>query len=108
MRPKVGIEFDVSLPIEAQLNAARKHLAQKAREWPSSSQRIQPSRKKFPLYLRLLDFEAALTKDREIGTHLFPGQEGESLRHSIRDTLKAARRWQNDYLPIAFHSPAAS
>jgi hypothetical protein len=106
--PKVGIEFDVSLPIEAQLNAARKHLTQKAKEWPSSSQRVKPSRKKFPLYLRLLDFKAAVTKDREIGAHLFIGEEGEPLRHSIRDTLKAARRWQNDYLRIALHSPAAS
>jgi hypothetical protein len=106
--PKVGIEFDVSLSIQAQVNAARKHLTQKARNWPSSSQRVQPSQKKFPFYLRLLDFEAAVTKDREIGAHLFPRQEGESLRHSIRDTIKAARRWQNDYLRIAFHSPTAS
>jgi hypothetical protein len=110
MLPEVGILFDVSLPIEPQLDGARKLLADKAKKWlPSPQKRVQPPIKKFPLYLRLLDFEAALTPDKKIGAALFPeAKAAETLRDSIRDTLNAAQRWQRDYLLVALHSRAIS
>ena len=104
---KVRLEFDVTLPVEPQLDTARLLLLQRAGEW-SSTRRIKMQVDKFPRYLRLLDFEDAGASDKEIGEHLFPSVGGERLRNLIRDTLDAAQRWQRDYLLIAMHSSAPS
>ena len=102
--PQVLIEFDVTLPIEPQLESARRELLRQAEKQPS----LPPMQiDKFPRYLRLLDFKEARTPNREIGRCLFPGSApGESLRTSIRQNLKAARHWQTNYLSIALHSMA--
>jgi hypothetical protein len=107
--PQVGILYDVSLSLQPQIDATWKLLAERAREWSSSAPRnVKPPLEKFPTYLRLLDFEAIATTDIEIGSHLFPGKSGEGLRDIINKTSKAARRWQDDYLLIALHSPTGS
>ena len=102
--PQVLIAFDVTLPIEPQLESARRELLRQAEKQPS----LPPMQiDKFPRYLRLLDFKEARTPNREIGRCLFPSSApGESLRTSIRQNLKAARHWQTNYLSIALHSPA--
>jgi hypothetical protein len=110
--PKILIEFDCSLPVEPQISVARQHLIQHLieRTWELGlvKRPIKMQVDKFPRYLRLLDFEAAGTTDKEIGKHLFPSAEGERLRNLIRDNLEQAQRWQRDYLLIALHSPATS
>jgi hypothetical protein len=101
--PKVLFEFDLTLPVEPQLESARRELLRQAGQ-PSLSPRMQID--KFPRYLRLLDFKEAHTSNREIGDRLFPGSAlGEPLRKSIRQNLEAAQHWQANYLSIALHPP---
>jgi hypothetical protein len=107
--PKVGIEFDVTLPIRAQLVAARQLLQRRADRyrttndvpaWPSKRPRVE----KLTPYLRLLDFEEAGASDQEIGAALNPNKSGESLRDVIRKQLDAAHKCQEQYLLLAWHS----
>jgi Proteobacterial transcriptional regulator-like domain len=101
--PQVLLSFDVTLPIGPQLEGARQVLLchQAERQHPS---RMQIDT--FPRYLRLLDFKEARAPNREIGDYLFSDSvQGEPLRKLIRQNLKAAQRWQNNYLGIALHSP---
>jgi hypothetical protein len=106
--PGVLIEFDASLPIEPQLDNARRLLHARAKQLPSRPRDARLPIGKFRTYLRLLDFQDEGATDREIGEHLFQGAGGERLRNLIRDNFEAARRWQHDYLLIALHSPANS
>jgi Proteobacterial transcriptional regulator-like domain len=104
--PQVLIAFDVTLPIEPQLESARRELLRQA-ERQHLSPRMQID--KFPRYLRLLDFKEARTSNKEIGDYLFPNSVlGEPLRKSIRQNLKAAQHWQANYLSIALHSPTTA
>jgi hypothetical protein len=103
--PEVLVAFDVSLPIDVQLDAARRVLLLRSKQ---PRRRIKLRIDKFPLYLRLLDFQQAAAPDKEIGAHLFPNQSGEKLRDAIRKTFDASCRWQDDYLVIALHPPDAS
>jgi hypothetical protein len=101
--PKVLLEFDLSLPLEVQLDNARRWLTRRARR-AGTMRRVTFQVEKFPAYLRLLDFEELGTPDKEIGEHLFPNQSGDKLRDTIRKALTAAQRWQDDYRAIALHS----
>jgi hypothetical protein len=95
--PKVLIEFDVELPIQPQMLAAQQELDRRAK-------RVEPIRmqvEKFPRYLQYLDFHDTGALDAIIGRHLFPGQNGEKLRNSLRNTFEAALRWSDDYRRIA-------
>jgi hypothetical protein len=105
--PKVLIEFDATLPIEPQLDGARRLLHQRAKArpvWRSARPQID----KLARYLRLLDFDAEVAADEEIGEYLFPNFSGDQLRDAIRTNAQQARRWQSDYLILALHLPAAS
>jgi hypothetical protein len=97
---KIAIEFDLDLPVDPQLASARRLLIERSRA-------VAPSRKlplnKFPVYLRLLDFEEEGASDPEIGRHLFPNYSGDRLRDAIRKNSEAARRWRDDHLSIALH-----
>jgi hypothetical protein len=95
------IKLDLSLPIEPQLDNARR-LAQARATIQAAKTPIE----KFRTYLRLLDFKAEGATHKEIGKHLFHAADGERLRNLIRDNLDAARQWQRKYLLIALHSPA--
>lgn len=105
--PQVGILFDVSLPLPAQIEATRKLLTQLATEQPSQRPK-RPQVDKLPRYLRLLDFQAVGAPDSEIGKHLFPNAKGERLRDLIRDSFDQAQHWQRDYLLIALRPSAHS
>ena len=102
--PKVLLEFDVALPVEPQLAAAKRLLLQRTKKLPRPQLQIA----KFPTYLRLLDFDELGATQKEIGQTLFPYVSGERLRTLIRDTLTAARNRQNDYLIIAHKSSSPS
>jgi hypothetical protein len=102
------IQFDLILPVELQLANAQRLLLRKARAYSYSVRSVKLQIDKFPRYCRLLDFEEATTPDKEIGETLFPNRTGEQLRDAIRTNLAAARRWQDNYLTIALHVPAAS
>jgi hypothetical protein len=104
--PKVLLEFDVQLSLELQLENARKVLARRAK--PYARRAVKLPIAKFPRYLRLLDFQDANVKDKEIGDHLFPNHSGEQLRDTIRKNFGAAFSWQDDYLIVALHRPASS
>lgn len=68
--------FDISLPIEPQLKAAKAFLekAQVGRyKKKRSASKTDPS--KYLIYLRLLDADANAVDDREIMTVLFPGKD---------------------------------
>jgi hypothetical protein len=99
--PKVLIEFDTTLPIEPQLEGARRELRQVAGRHPAVRMHIE----KFPRYLRLLDFGEDRTPDKEIGRYLFAGVTGTSLDDALRKNLEAAHRWQSNYLRIALCFP---
>jgi hypothetical protein len=105
--PKVLLEFDVQLPLELQLENARRLLTRR-RDRLNEPANYRLPIDKFPRYLRLLDFDAENARDREIGVHLFPYYSGEKLRDAIRKTLTAASRWQDNYLIIALHPSDAS
>jgi hypothetical protein len=105
--PQVILEFDLRLAIEPQLRNARYLLQDRqARYFPQARRNVKLPIAKFPLYLRALDFEELGTPDKEIGKQLFPHASSDRLRDTIRKTLAAARRWQDDYLTIILHSPA--
>jgi hypothetical protein len=110
--PKVLIQYDVSLPLERQMEVVRRRLDDARRYWlrktGNKQKTLHTPTDKFPLYLRLLDFKELGASDSEIGQALFPHHSGERLRNRIRDTLAAAHRWQKDYLLLALHRPAAS
>jgi hypothetical protein len=107
--PLVILEFDLKLPVEIQIENARQLLLRRqARYFPHIQRDIKMPVAKFPLYLRLLDFEEVDAPDREIGEHLFPHALRDRLRDIIGKTVKAARKWQDDYLAIALRSPVAS
>jgi hypothetical protein len=106
--PLVNLEFDLRLPVGVQLEKARRLLLRRqTRHFPKARREVKLQVSKFPLYLRLLDFEELLTPDKDIGNYLFSNLSGEQLRDAIRKTLTAAHRWQADYLVIALHGPAA-
>jgi hypothetical protein len=106
--PKIGIEYDVSLPLGPQIDATWALLAQKAEGWSPPSKGVRPQTASLQRDLRLLDFAEIGAPDNEIGHHLFPNKSGEALRDIINKAAKAARRWQDNYLRIALHSPTAS
>jgi hypothetical protein len=96
---KTQLEFDHRLPIKSQLAAAHRLLERRA-----EMQDIQPHVRKFPEYLRLLDFDTYEIKSKEIGRSLFPHAKGQKLYDVIRDNREAAHRWQDVYLRIALSS----
>jgi hypothetical protein len=102
--PKTLIEFDVTWPIELQLDGARRLLQQRAKATTTS----RPQTDKLVRYLRLLDFFEEDAADREIGKYLFRSLVGEHSRDAVRTNFNQARRWQADYLILALHTPAAS
>lgn len=91
---KIQFEIDTTLPVEPQLEQVRQLLYRHRKRRGMQCD-------KFPRYLRLLDFDAAHTPDKEIGNHLFPGVSGEKLHDAIRKSSEAAHRHQTDYLLIA-------
>jgi hypothetical protein len=109
--PRVGIEYDVSLPLRPQIDAARALLAQKAKEWSPlpQSKEVKPQTAILLRDLRLLDFAAESgVSDNEIGRYLFSNKSGDALRDNINKATKSALGWQDKYLRIALRSPAAS
>jgi hypothetical protein len=104
---KVGIQFDLSLPIDAQWKAARAVLLRRQKRLAAPTASLKFQVELFPLYLRLLDFEPG-TSDKEIGWYLAPHKSGGLLRDYLNKAALAASRWQQDYLLIALHPPASS
>jgi hypothetical protein len=106
--PRIVFEFDVRLPGDPQFAYAKMRFLEAAKRLSPPPRNVKPPTQKFQSYLRLLDFEEIRTRDNEIGRYLFLNKSGEALRDIVNKTSKAARRWQDDYLRIALHAPAAS
>jgi hypothetical protein len=104
--PKVLIQFDLTLPIEPQLEGARQLLLYKAKikNFPALPP-VRPQIDKLSSYLRLLDFHAEGVSDKEIGSALYPHLLGdrERLHDAIRKDDKTARHHQDNYLLLVLH-----
>jgi hypothetical protein len=105
--PKVLIQFDLTLPIEPQLEGARWLLRRKARKsggapWPN----VKPRSGQLSLYLRLLDFHEEGAPEEEIGSTLYPNLSGEQLHDTVRKNFDAALKCQDNYLHLALRSRA--
>jgi hypothetical protein len=96
---EVLIRFDLRFPLEPQWHLVHKWLLAKQNPQPPIG---RPQLRKFPLYLRLLDFQETRTSDKEIGAHLFPNMSGQKLHYLVRDNDQAARDWQRRYFQIAW------
>jgi hypothetical protein len=105
---KIAFEIDETLPTGPQITAVVRYLEQRAKHFSAEHAQPRPPFRNFSRLLRLLDFDSKRASDKEIGAHLLPGAEGKSLHNWIDDNLKAARRWQNDYLLVALHPSAFS
>jgi hypothetical protein len=106
-RTEYLLRVDLTLPIDVQWVQARSVLLELQKK-RFGDINVKPRVEKFPLYLRLLDFEGRGATDAEIGRYLFPHRSDTALRDQIRKNLEAAQRWQQNYLAIALHVPAPS
>jgi hypothetical protein len=96
---EVLIRFDLRFPLEHQWRLAHRVLLAKQKDRPLIA---RPQVGKFPLYLRMLDFQERRAPNKEIGKYLFPHASGSKLHYLVRDNDQAAREWQNHYLQIAW------
>jgi hypothetical protein len=102
---EVLIRFNVAHPLDMQLEQARSMLEHYARRAKSEPADRRPRWDMFPLYLRVLDAEAAGMSDAEAAKILFPNAtnvhpEYYGSQH-VRNARKAAKRWQSEYLFVA-------
>ena len=103
IRPgEVLIRFNVNWPLNVQLENARSALERYAQR---PKPEMRPRWDMFPLYLRVLDAEAAGLSDAEAATILFPDAtsvypdyEG---KKKVSNARQAAARLQNEYLFVA-------
>ena len=103
--PKVLIQFDLTLPIEPQLEAARRQLLLRAKikdfpVWPTK----KPRKLLLITFLRLLDFHEEGASEKEIAGALYPNLSGEQLHDTIRKHFESARKYQDDYLKLGLHT----
>jgi hypothetical protein len=102
---EILIRFNVAHPLDMQLEQARSILEHYARRAKSEPADRRPRWDMFPLYLRVLDAEAAGMSDAEAAKILFPNAtnvhpEYYGSQH-VRNARKAAKRWQSEYLFVA-------
>jgi len=102
---EVLIRFNVAHPLDMQLEQAKSMLEHYARRAKSEPADRRPRWDMFPLYLRVLDAEAAGMSDAEAAKILFPNAtnvhpEYYGSQH-VRNARKAAKRWQSEYLFVA-------
>jgi hypothetical protein len=102
---EVLIRFNVAHPLDMQLEQAKSMLEHYARRAKSEPADRRPRWDMFPLYLRVLDAEAAGMLNAEAAKILFPNAtnvhpEYYGSQH-VRNARKAAKRWQSEYLFVA-------
>jgi hypothetical protein len=81
--------FDISLPIEPQLQKAKKFLEMaQIRKYKKKISASKTDLTKFTLYLRILDADARGADEKEIMAELFPGEDGLSYSDKNGDLYK--------------------
>jgi hypothetical protein len=105
LHPKTGIGFDMSLPIDLQIEAARKYLLGH-QQYLIKNDVVKPfpnsvPRKEWVVYLRLLDADATGAKPKEIAAQLYPEEEDVYPDYipqkKVRTALKQAKKWRDKW-----------
>jgi hypothetical protein len=103
---QLTLAFDLSLPLRPQVRFALALLLALRREVTVPKRRPRLARKKFPLYLRVLDARAAGASYQDIAD----GLDLQGDIEKVRELLRQAREWTKPerYLLIAGSSPVGS
>jgi hypothetical protein len=108
LHPKTAIGFDMSLPIDLQIEAVRKYLLGH-QQYLIKKDVIKPfpnnvPRKEWVVYLRLLDADAAGAKPKEIAAQLYPEEEDVYPDYipqkKVRTALKQAKKWRDEWYSL--------
>jgi hypothetical protein len=105
LKPTLAMAFGLSLPIDAQIEAARRALLARQRSLINkgviTSFPDKVPRKEWIIYLRLLDAEAAGVKPKEMASCLYPDEEDVYPDYipqkKARSALTQAKKWRDSW-----------